>query len=111
MGDFGFVMISFSCLFVVEACRSYHSIVHGADRMLATIEEVALLMKQLAISPSSDHGPNLQANIILRKLRELDERHQLQPGHLEISGTQLPFDTEGFLMDPIWDLMNFFPEI
>lgn len=79
--------------------------------MLGTIEEVASLMKQLAISPSSDHGPNLQANIILQKLRELEERDQLHPGHPEISGTQLPFDAEGFMMDPIWDLMNFFPEI
>lgn len=115
MGDLGFVMVTFSCLFVIEACKHYPTVVQDTDPKLATIEEVALLMKQLTVCPNSDHGPNLQAKIILQKLHELDERDQVQPGLLEdLSSTQLPFepnDTEGFLMDPIWDLLNFFPEV
>ncbi|KUJ10467.1 uncharacterized protein LY89DRAFT_740179 [Mollisia scopiformis] len=114
MGDFGFVMVSFSCLFIIEACKNYRSLLQDEHRMLGTVEEVALLMKQLAISPSSTHGPGLQASIVLYRLHELDKHDETEAALEEAPGAQYSFtsaDAEGFMMDPIWDLLNFFPEI
>ncbi len=111
-GDFGFVMISFSCLFIIEACKLYPTVVENSGRILATVEEIALLIKELAINQS--HGPYLQGNIILQKLHELEKQDQIEPSNSEAPVAPFSYeagDVEGFVMDPIWDLLNFFPDI
>lgn len=114
-GDFGFVMISFSSLFILEACKLYPAAMQNSDHILTTVEEIALFIKELAVN--SNHGPYLQGNIILQKLHELDRHRQVDPGHSEAQVTPFSFEPghvegfQGFMMDPIWDMLNFFPDV
>lgn len=114
-GDFGFVMISFSCLFIVEACKLYPTVVQNSDRILATVEEIALFLKEVTIN--SNHGPYVQGNIILQKLLELEKPSQVHLGHSEAAAVPFLFEPsdvdgfQGFMMDPIWDMLNFFPDV
>ncbi|CZR62617.1 uncharacterized protein PAC_12514 [Phialocephala subalpina] len=89
-GDFGFVMISFSCLFILEACKLYPTAVQDSDRILATVEEVALFLEELAVN--SSHGPYLQGNIIQKKLHELDKHRQVDSGHSEAPVAPFSFE-------------------
>lgn len=117
MGDFGFVMISFSCLFIIQACETFRSAIDGILEHLATVEESAQLMKELAIT--SSHIPGIQGRNILAKLNQVCETlpsssHDFV--RIEDWGAAVqhfPFSTgqgETFMIDPMWDLLDFFPE-
>ena len=119
MADFGFVMISFACIFIIQACENFYSKINGATEYLSDVEAVAQMLKEFAVN--SNQGPNFQARIILAKLQGMNENGSLSrpadagnrstDGH---EGQDLRFgfgDEEGMLNDPLWDLLDFFPDI
>lgn len=117
MGDFGFVMISFSCIFIVQACEIFGSTIPEIMQYLHVVEETALLMSELAIN--SNHGPSVYGRSIIARLGKLSEARNVPhigDGIDNIGETrnyeQYPFGTheELFLFDPLWDLSNFFPD-
>ena len=115
MADFGFVMISFACLFIIQACETFYSTIDAPDAHLSTVDDVAQLMKELAIN--SSHGSNFQSQNILAKLRQAYERipNRAQTGDRWVGnpGTFQPIPTDicqdSFLMDPQWNMLDFFP--
>jgi hypothetical protein len=119
MADFGFVMISFACIFIVQACENFYSSVNGAADDLSDVEAVAQMLKEFAVN--SNQGPSLQARVILGRLQKMNETRSLvgprdisnRPGE-EIMGQDFRFGhgvEEGFVNDPLWNLLNFFPDI
>lgn len=119
MADFGFVMISFACLFIIQACENFYSRIDRVAEYISDVEGVAHMLKEFAIN--SNHGPNFQARTIIAKLQRMNEvvagggagevmnragdemmNQQFRPG----VGVE-----EDFMNDPLWDLLDFFPEI
>jgi hypothetical protein len=118
MGDFGFVMISFSCLFIIQACEMFSPFITGVVEHLDTVDSLAQLMKELAINAS--HGPGFQARMITEKLHRAYEKVILHnEDNLDGSGDarmaqQYSLEEEQdklVMIDPLWDLWNFFPDI
>ncbi len=119
MADFGFVMISFACHFIIQACENFYAKIESVAEYLNDVEAVARMMKEFAIF--SRHGPNFQGRTILARLQRMNKAMDLagtddvvnragdeivhQELHLVIEGE------EGFLGDPLWDLLDFFPNI
>jgi hypothetical protein len=118
MADFGFVMISFACIFIIQACENFGPKINEAAEYLSDVEGVAQMLKEFAVN--SNQGPNFQARIILAKLQNMDETESIARP-LDASnraGDQLGQDfrfglgdEEGLLNDPLWDLLDFFPDI
>lgn len=119
MADFGFVMISFACLFILQACGNFYSSVNGAADYLSDVEAVAQMLKEFAFN--SNQGLSFQARFILVKLQKITETRSLV-GPRDISdrtgegimGQGFRFghgDEEGFVNDPLWNLLDFFPDI
>ena len=119
MADFGFVMISFACIFIIQACENFCSKINGAAEYLNDVEAVAQMLKEFAVN--SNQGPSFQARIILAKLQNMNEIESLsRPADAgnrsgdEPVGQEFRFgfgDEEGLLNDPLWDLLDFFPDI
>lgn len=96
----------------LRSSTSKHKPCHDSEHILETVEEVALLIKKLAIN--SSHGPCLQRSIILNKLQELHKHSEVEPGSSETLIAPFSYESgelEGFMMDPIWDMLNFFPNV
>lgn len=119
MADFGFVMISFSCIFIIQACENFYSSIDRAAEYLNDVEAVAQMLKEFSVN--SNQGPSFQARIIVAKLQKMNENESLVrprevgdiPGD-ESSGQDFRFgvgEEEGFMNDPLWDLLDFFPDI
>ncbi|KAH7314315.1 hypothetical protein BKA65DRAFT_516581 [Rhexocercosporidium sp. MPI-PUGE-AT-0058] len=115
MADFGFVMISFSCLFIIQACETFHSSIQIPYERLGKVEEVAQLMKELAVN--SSHGPNFQSQTILARLRQAHEKLHNTGADDGWVGNQEAFQSfssgpgqDAVLMDPQWDMLDFFPD-
>ncbi|PVH73242.1 hypothetical protein DL98DRAFT_538490 [Cadophora sp. DSE1049] len=115
MADFGFVMISFSCLFIIQVCEAFHSAIHAPHEHLSKVEEVAQLMKELAIN--SSHGPSFQSQNIMSKLKRAYEKFSTtaaEDGSVANRGVDQSFlfapGQDAFFMDPQWDMLDFFPE-
>ncbi len=114
--DFGFVMISFSCLFIIQACETFHSQITGLFEHLSNVEEVAQLMKELAIN--SSHGPSFQSRNIMAKLHHVYENLPAESRETGMPGPHSVLQhflfgagqDEMFTMDPEWDLLDFFPD-
>jgi hypothetical protein len=119
MADFGFVMISFACIFIIQACENFYSSIDGAAEYLNDVEAVAQMLKEFAVN--SNQGPSFQARIILTKLQRLNENESLmRPREVndirgdESLGQDFRFsvgEEEGFMNYPLWDLLDFFPDI
>jgi hypothetical protein len=119
MADFGFVMISFACVFIIQACENFRSSVEGATEYLNDVESVAQMLKEFAVN--SNHGPSFQARIIMAKLQKMNEGativgagEQGEPEDDEVMNQQFQLDAgdeAGFMNDPLWDLLDFFPDI
>lgn len=119
MADFGFVMISFACVFIIQACENFRSSVDGATEYLKDVEDVAQMLKEFAVN--SNHGPSFQAKIILAKLQKVNER--VTRGIADEVGSRSVDDTMNqqfhvdvgdeavFMNDPLWNLLDFFPDI
>ena len=69
LADFGFVMVSFCCLFVIRACEAFGSCLPDLLDHLTTVDEAAQLMKEVATD--SDQAPSLYSTLISKKLEEL----------------------------------------
>jgi hypothetical protein len=119
MADFGFVMISFACIFITQACENFYSSVNGVAEHLNDVEAVAQMLEEFAVN--SNQGPSFQARVILAKLQKIKAPESLprarsiseRPGD-DIMGQYFHFsvgDEEGFVNDPLWDLLDFFPDI
>ncbi|KAH9210049.1 hypothetical protein DL95DRAFT_343628 [Leptodontidium sp. 2 PMI_412] len=112
MADFGFVMISFSCLFIIQACETFHPVIQAPYERLGKVEEVAQLMKELAIN--SSHGPSFQSQNIMAKLHQAYGKIPSTTADDGLAGSQGMFQPfsgqDAFLMDPQWDMLDFFPE-
>jgi len=119
MADFGFVMISFACIFILQACGNFYSSVNGAADYLSDVEAVAQMLKEFALN--SNQGLSFQARFILAKLQKINETRSLVgPRDIGdrtgegIMGQGFRFghgDEEGFVNDPLWNLLDFFPDI
>jgi hypothetical protein len=119
MADFGFVMISFACIFIIQAYENFHSRIDRAGEYLSDVEAVAQMLKEFAVN--SNHGPSFQARIIMARLQKVNENMALmgagdvvgrpedemmnQQFHLDVG------DEAGFMNDPLWDLLDFFPDV
>jgi len=112
-------MISFACIFIIQACENFGSKINRAAEYLSDVEAVAQMLKEFAVN--SNQGPSFQARIILAKLQNMNEIESSarpadagdRPGD-EIVGQDFRFglgDEEGLLNDPLWDLLDFFPDI
>jgi hypothetical protein len=119
MADFGFVMISFACIFIIQACENFYTSINGATEYLSDVEAVAQMLREFAIN--SNHGPSFQARMIMAKLQKMNESAAIMAAgdsssrpEDEITNQQFGLDVgdmEGFMNDPLWDLLDFFPDI
>ena len=116
MSDSGFVMISFSCLFIIRSCELFRSAVQTPDEHLRKVEEVAQLMRELATS--SSHGPSFQSENIMLRLKQANDKKfptAVENGSITSRGTdQLSPNAPGqdsYFMDPQWEIPDFFPEL
>lgn len=116
MSDSGFVMISFSCLFIIRVCELFRSAVQTPDEHLRKVEEVAQLMRELATS--SSHGPSFQSENIMLRLKQANDKKfatAVENGSITSRGTdQLSPNAPGqdsYFMDPQWEIPDFFPEL
>ena len=116
MSDSGFVMISFSCLFIIRACELFRSAVQTPDEFLGKVKEVAQLMRELSIS--SSHGPSFQSENITSKLKQAGDTSSakaVENGSITSRRADQPSpDAPGqdsYFMDPQWEIPDFFPGI
>jgi hypothetical protein len=119
MAEFGFVMISFACIFIIQACENFYKSINGATEYLSDVEAVAQMLREFAVN--SNHGPRFQARIIMAKLQKMNESVAIMAtgdfnGRPEDEITNQQFgpdvgDMEGFMNDPLWDFLDFFPDI
>jgi hypothetical protein len=116
MGDFGFVMLSFSCLFIIQACEVFGSPLPDILKPLEIVEEVAQLMTELGINVH--HGPRFYGRSILARLHSLSEagiwprtdNDVTRYGDVSIE-EQYSFSTgleDVDSTDPLWEFTNFF---
>jgi hypothetical protein len=119
MADFGFVMISFACLFIIQACENFYARIDGVAEYVSDVEAVSQMLKEFAVN--SNHGPNFQARTIMAKLQRMNEVVS-GGGAVDVMnrvGDELMHqqfragvaDEEDFMNDPLWDLLDFFPDI
>jgi hypothetical protein len=119
MVDFGFVMISFACIFILQACENFYSSVNRASDYLSDVEAVAQMLKEFAVN--SNQGPSFQSRLILAKLQKIDETRSPvgprdisnRPGE-ENMGQDFRFGHGGeeeSVNDPLWNSLDFFPNI
>ncbi len=121
MADFGFLMISFACIFIIQACENFYTSITGATDYLSDVEAVAQILREFAVD--SNHGPSLQARIIMARLQKMDESAAVMAAgdtvnvnrpEDEIFNQQSGLDigdVEGLMNDPLWDSLDFFPDI
>jgi hypothetical protein len=119
MADFGFAMISFACIFIIQACENFYTSITGATEYLSDVEAVAQMLKEFAVN--SNHGPSSQARIIIAKLQKMSESADIMAAgdpnsRPEDETTNEQFgldvgDVEGIMNDPLWDTLDFFPDI
>ncbi|KAH7391618.1 hypothetical protein BKA64DRAFT_110100 [Cadophora sp. MPI-SDFR-AT-0126] len=116
MTDFGFVMISFACIFIIQACEAFHTAIQAPYEHLGTVEEVAQLMKELAIN--STHGPSFQSQNIMKKVTRANERVSTtaaKDGSVVIRGadqsSSLATSQDAHFMEPQLDMLDFFPQL
>ncbi|KAK0118377.1 hypothetical protein ONS95_012666 [Cadophora gregata] len=114
MADFGFVMISFSCQFIIHVCGAFHSAVQAPFEHLSKVEEVAQLMKELAIN--SSQGPCIQSQIIMSKLTRVYEkiaptgiRAASNSNHGGDQRLNVVLGQDSY-MEQQWDMLDFFLE-
>jgi hypothetical protein len=117
MADFGFVMMSFACLFIIQACENFYSRIDGVAEYISDVEGVAQMLKEFAIN--LNHGPNFQARTITAKLQRMNEvvagggAGEIMNGIEDEMHQQFRpvVGEEDFMNDPLWHLLDFFPEI
>ena len=119
MADFGFVMISFACIFIIQACENFYTSINGATEYLSDVEAVAQMLREFAVN--SNHGPSFQARMIMAKLQKMNETPAIMAAgnpnsrpEDETTNQQVGLDAgevEGFMNDPLWNLLDFFPDI
>lgn len=109
LADFGFVMISFCCQFIIRVCEAFGSSIPDVMEQLATVEDAAQLMKEVAID--SSHSPALYSSLISRGLEKL--RTAIVPAEdlFDAQNTALrspnQWENELMLMDPLWEFSAF----
>jgi hypothetical protein len=108
LADFGFVMISFCCQFIIRACEAFGSGIPDITEHLVTVEEAAQLMKEVAID--SSHSPALYSSLISRGLEKL--RTAMIPAEDPFDRTvdltsPNQWENELMLMDPLWEFSAF----
>jgi hypothetical protein len=103
LADFGFVMISFCCQFIIRACETFGSGIPDILENLATVEEAAQLMKEVAID--SSHSPALYSAFISRGLEKVRTTMVPVDDSFDAQSTSLglpnQWENELMLMDPL----------
>ncbi|KAG0652138.1 hypothetical protein D0Z07_1367 [Hyphodiscus hymeniophilus] len=109
LADFGFVMISFCCQFIIRACEAFGSGIPDIMETLTTVEEAAQLMKEVAID--SSHSPALYGSLISRGLEKLrtiifpvDDSFDAENTALSLPNE---WESELMLMDPLWEFSTY----
>ena len=109
LADFGFVMISFCCQFIIRACEAFGSGMPDIMEHLTAVEEAAQLMKEVAID--SNHSPALYSSLISKGLEK--RRTAVVPAEHLFDAQTTAFDSpyqwenELMLMDPLWEFSAF----
>ena len=96
----------------------FGSFVTQVEEHLDTVDAMAQLMKELAINTS--HGPGFQSQMISAKLQKAHEQKELREND-NFNGSEQAMTNQQFsfvegqdemiMIDPLWDLWNFFPDI
>jgi hypothetical protein len=75
LGDFGFATLSFCAFFVLQAVQAFRSANLDVDELLDTVEDISLLMTELAMDQK--HTPAVYGKsllLLLAKIRDPDAR-------------------------------------
>jgi hypothetical protein len=109
LADFGFVMISFCCQFIVRACEAFGSGMPDIMEHLVPVEDAAQLMKEVAID--SNHSPALYSSLISRGLEKLRVATVPTEDPFDAQNTAFnspnQWENELILMDPLWEFSAF----
>ena len=109
LADFGFVMISFCCQFIIRACEAFGSGMPDIMEHLTAAEEAAQLMKEVAID--SNHSPALYSSLVSRGLEKLRTAvvSAEHPFDAQTAAFNSPYQWENelMLMDPLWEFSTF----
>ncbi|KIY00367.1 uncharacterized protein Z520_04052 [Fonsecaea multimorphosa CBS 102226] len=69
MADFGYALIAFCCLYIIQACELFSSTLPNPTKYLDSVEEVATFMGEMAVANNT--APRFYGNSILQQLKRI----------------------------------------
>jgi hypothetical protein len=106
LADFGFVMLSFCCQFIIRACEAFGPTVPKIMEHLTTVKDAVQLMKEIAID--SSHSPAIYSALIgtgLEKLKAITipTGRVIDEQNTDIDNPLNEWVDGLMSMDPLWD--------
>ncbi|KIW24899.1 uncharacterized protein PV07_10582 [Cladophialophora immunda] len=69
MADFGYALIAFCCLYIIQACELFGPTLPNPTKYLDSVEEVATFMREMAVANNTT--PQFYGNSILQQLKRV----------------------------------------